>query len=120
MQAINFLFWNINRKPLVQEIANIAKHNNIDVILLTECQQLNSVELLLELNLESSDYHLPNPIFQNHRMKVFTKFSYNFIIPVADDYENRLTCFKIKFPIIEEILVFGVHLPDLKNNQPAA
>lgn len=117
MQALNFLFWNINRKPLVKEIANIAKHNKIDVILLAECKELNPVELLLALNSESSDYQLPNPIFQNDRIKVFTKFSYNFIIPVADDNESRFTCFKIKLPIIEEILVFGVHLPDLKNNQ---
>lgn len=117
MQALNFLFWNINRKPLVKEIANIAKHHNIDVILLAECKELNPVELLLELNSESSDYHLPNPIFQNDRIKVFTKFSHNFVIPVADDNESRYTCFRIKFPIIEEILVFGVHLPDLKNNQ---
>lgn len=118
MQALKFLFWNINRKPLVKEIANIAKHHNIDVILLAECKELNPVELLLELNSESPDYHLPNPIFQNDRIKVFTKFSHNFVIPVADDNESRYTCFRIKFPIIEEILVFGVHLPDLKNNQP--
>lgn len=116
MQALNFLFWNINRKPLTKEIANIAKHHNIDVILLAECQ-LNNVELLLELNSESVDYELPNPIFQSDRIKVFTKFSSNFIIPVADESKNRFTAFKIKFPIIEEILVFGVHLPDLRNNQ---
>jgi exonuclease III len=116
MQSLNFLFWNTNRKPLIREIANIAKHNNIDVILLAE-HNLNDAELLLELNAESVDYHLPNPIFQNNRIKVFTKFSNKFIIPVADESENRFTCFKIKLPIIEEILVFGVHLPDKRNNQ---
>lgn len=116
MQALNFLFWNINRKPLVKEIANIAKHHNIDVILLAECL-LNNADLLLELNSKSVDYELPNPIFQSNRIKVFTKFSQNFIIPIEDESENRFTAFKIKFPIIEEILVFGVHLPDLRNNQ---
>ena len=116
MQSLNFLFWNTNKKPLIKEIANIAKYNNVDVILLAE-HNLNDVELLLELNSESADYHLPNPIFQSNRIKVFTKFSNNFIIPVADESENRFTCFRIKFPIIEEILVFGVHLPDNRNNQ---
>lgn len=118
MQALNFLFWNINRKPLVKEIANIAKLYNIDVILLAECKELKPVELLLALNAESVDYQLPNPIFQNDRIKVFTKFSSNFIVPVADESEKRVTCFKIKFPIIEKLLVFGVHLPDNRNNQP--
>lgn len=117
MQSLNFLFWNINRKPLVKEISNIAKHNNIDVILLAENQNLDPIELLLALNSESSEYELPNPIFQSNRIKVFTKFSNRFIIPVADDSESRFTCFKIKFPIIEELLVFGVHLPDRGNNQ---
>ena len=116
MQALNFLFWNTNRKPLIKEIANIAKHNNVDVILLAE-HNLNDVDLLLELNSESVDYYLPNPIFQSDRIKVFTKFSSNFIIPVADESENRFTCFRLKLPIIEEILVFGVHLPDNRNNQ---
>lgn len=117
MQSLNFLFWNTNRKPLIKEIANIAKYHNIDVILLAE-HNLNDVDLLLELNSESLDYHLPNPIFQSNRIKVFTKFDNHFIIPVANELDNRFTCFKIKFPIIEEILVFGVHLPDGRNYQP--
>lgn len=119
MQALNFLFWNTNRKPLIKEIANIAKYNNIDVILLAE-HNLNDVDLLLELNSESVEYSLPNPIFQNSRIKIFTKFSNEFIIPVKDDSENRYTCFKIKKSSFQEILVFGVHLPDRKNSTPAS
>ena len=116
MQPLNFLFWNTNRKPLIKEIANIAKHHNIDVILLAE-HNLNNSDLILELNSESVDYHLPNPIFQNNRIKIFTKFSNHYIVPVADELENRFTCFKIRIPKLEEVLVFAVHLPDLKNNR---
>lgn len=116
MQSLNFLFWNVNRKPIIKEIANIAKHHNIDVLLLAECN-FNLASLLLELNSETVEYELPNPIFQNNRIKVFTKFSSSFIIPIEDESENRYTCFKIKFPITEEVLVFGVHLPDRRNNQ---
>ena len=119
MQSLNFLFWNTNRKPLINEIANIAKHHKIDVILLAE-HNLNDVELLWELNSKSIDYQLPNPIFQSNKIKIFTKFDNHFIIPVADELENRFTCFKIKFPIIEELLVFGVHLPSLRHSSPAS
>ena len=117
MQPLNFLFWNINRKPLVKEVANIAKQHQIDVILLAESKELNSVALIEELNAEEVNYHLPNPIFQSERIKVFTKFDSRFIIPVADEAANRYTCFKIKFPIGQELLVFGVHFPDRRNNQ---
>ncbi len=116
MHALNFLFWNINRKPIINEIANIAKHYNIDVLLLAECN-LNLASLLLALNSETVEYELPNSIFQNDRIKIFTKFSSRFIFPIEDESENRYTCFKIKFPLLEELLVFTVHLPDRRNNQ---
>lgn len=119
MQSLNFLFWNTNRKPLIKEIANIAKYNNIDVILLAE-HNLNDVDLLLELNSESADYHLPNPIFQSKRIKVFTKFDSHFIIPIADELDNRFTCFKIKLPVIKELLIFGVHLPSRTHTSTAS
>jgi exonuclease III len=116
MQALNFLFWNTNRKPLIKEIANIAKYNNIDVILLAE-HNLNDVELLLELNSESSDYEIPSPIFKNSRIKIITKFSADLVSPVADEKENRYTSFKIRVSDSEEILVFGIHLPDNRNTK---
>jgi exonuclease III len=115
MQALNFLFWNTNRKPLIKEIANIAKHNNIDVILLAE-HNLNDVDLLLELNSEQSEYEFQNPVFQSDKFKVFTKFSFHFIVPI--EQEDRFICFKIKQPIGEELLIILIHLPDKRNNQP--
>ncbi|PWK28571.1 Endonuclease/Exonuclease/phosphatase family protein [Arcicella aurantiaca] len=116
MQRLNFLFWNTNRKPLIKEIANIAKHNSIDVILLAE-HKLNDADLLLELNSESDKYEIPRPIFKNSKIKIVTKFSADLVIPVADEKHNRYTSFKIKINETEEILVFGVHLPDNRNNK---
>ncbi len=115
MQSLNFLFWNTNRKSLIKEIANIAKHNSIDVILLAE-HNLNDVELLVELNSENADYEIPNPIFKNNRIKIITKFSADLVSPVADEKANRYTSFKIRVNNSEEILVFGIHLPDNRNN----
>jgi exonuclease III len=115
MQRLNFLFWNTNRKPLIKEIANIAKHNSIDVILLAE-HKLNDAQLLLELNSEQVEYEFQNPIFQSNKFRVITKFSTHFIIPI--EQENRYVCFKIKVPIGEELLIFLIHLPDKRNNQP--
>ncbi len=116
MQSLNFLFWNTNRKPLIKEIANIAKHNNIDVILLAE-HNLNDADLLLELNLENLNYEIPSLIFKNSKIKIITKFSTDLVIPVADEKDNRYTSFKIKISDSEEILVFGIHFPDNRNNK---
>ena len=115
MQSLNFLFWNTNRKPLIKEIANIAKYHKIDVILLAE-HNLNDVELLWELNSEYIEFESQNHIFQGDKIKIFTRFSPNFIIPIEE--ANRYVCFRIKFPIGEELLVFVVHFPDNRNNQP--
>lgn len=78
---------------------------------------LNDIDLLLELNSESADYEIPSPIFKNSRIKIITKFSADLVIPVADEKNNRYTSFKIKLSDSEEILVFGIHLPDNRNNK---
>ncbi|MFC0184053.1 Endonuclease/Exonuclease/phosphatase family protein [Pseudarcicella hirudinis] len=117
MQELNFLFWNLNQKPLVEEIANIAKHYNIDVLIFAEFN-IKPTDLLLELNINVVNYFLPNPLFQNKKIKVFTKFHNNFIIPIEDESDNRFSCFKIALPLLEEVLIFGVHFPDRRNNQP--
>ena len=35
--VVTFLFWNINRKPLQSEVANLALSHNADLVILAEC-----------------------------------------------------------------------------------
>jgi len=37
MPGINFLFWNVNRKPLEERIRRIVQSHAIDVVILAEC-----------------------------------------------------------------------------------
>lgn len=46
MKAIKCLFWNINKKNLVQEVVESSLENEIDVIMLAEAENLDSQYLL--------------------------------------------------------------------------
>ena len=34
---VSFLFWNVNGKPLEERIARLARANDVDVLMLAEC-----------------------------------------------------------------------------------
>ncbi len=52
-----FVFWNLNRGALSRWVADLARQENADVIILAESTR-PEVELLVELNAERSDYQL--------------------------------------------------------------
>ena len=43
------LFWNINKKPLLQEIVFLCHANKVDILVLAECQ-LSDVAVLQAIN----------------------------------------------------------------------
>jgi len=44
-----FLFWNINRQPLQEQIANLVETHSVDVVMLAECA-IETAPLLASLN----------------------------------------------------------------------
>jgi len=103
---MNFLFWNINKKPLQDNIKKIADLHQIDFILLAECEI--PVGLMLDtLNNESVNYEYSHS--QCNRIKVFSKFNRLSSKPKSDgDY---LTIREIKISGIPDFLLAIVHLP---------
>ncbi len=81
MQTLNFLFWNLNSKNLVDEIGNIAATKGVDILILAECEGLSDSELLLKLNEKETRYSANNPASLCKKIKIFTRFSYNLIPP---------------------------------------
>ena len=54
----NFLFWNLNSKPLDQLVAaEAAKHFDVDVLVLAECSSDPAVTLM-QLNSSQTGYFL--------------------------------------------------------------
>ena len=49
LNAITFLFWNVNRQPLQEQIASLAETHSVDVIMLAECV-IEPTSLLTLLN----------------------------------------------------------------------
>ena len=45
----SILFWNINKKPLLEEIKELCHDNDVDIVVLAECQLLD-VQILQTIN----------------------------------------------------------------------
>lgn len=102
---LTFLFWNIQKRPIGNLIASIARQRLIDVILVAECDR--PVRILEELNKSYTrqyNYHV-NPV---PRIEVFSLFP-SASIESLGDY-NGLNFRRLQPPIGKEILLVGAHL----------
>jgi endonuclease/exonuclease/phosphatase (EEP) superfamily protein YafD len=103
---ITFLFWNMNRKPLADAIAAIAKAELVDILILSECA-IEAKDLLATLNRRDAEFHFAPG--QNRRISMFTRFPGRYLSP---SYESeRLTIRRLRLPAIEELLLVAVHFP---------
>jgi hypothetical protein len=114
MQTLNFLFWNLKSKNLVNEISNIAALRGVDILILAECGGISDSELLLKLNEKETRYSANHPNSQCEKIKIFTRFSYNLIPPQEE--EVRYTMRRLSLPQVEPINIVAWHLPDKGNH----
>lgn len=105
---VTFLFWNINKKPLLESITWLVHNHNIDVLILAE-SQLKDINILKSLNLPSEACYtimppgLPSPI------RIYSRFSPRFINPIED--VGGIAIRQIMPPIGLDLLLIAVHLP---------
>ena len=104
----SFLFWNINRKDLQRSIASLARQYDIDVLMLAECEIEVGI-LLRELNEEGRFGYHYSPGIVCEKIKVFTRFPREFIMPV--DEADRLTIRHLRPPESTDILLAIIHSP---------
>ncbi len=102
---VKFLFWNINRKPIEQIVANLAVKHKIDVLVLAENRILPET-LLRTLNQGSSQYHIP--LSNCEGIVICSRFSRNFFKPVFET--DHWTIQRLMLPERAEILLVAVHL----------
>jgi endonuclease/exonuclease/phosphatase (EEP) superfamily protein YafD len=101
-----FLFWNLNNKPLPQLVKKIARSNEVDILVLAECDAAIG-SLLVELNAEVPDFQFASG--QCERIKVFTRFHSGFLTPIFES--DRISIRRLRLPLHDEILLAMVHLP---------
>jgi len=109
---VNFLYWNLYNKNLIESISNIVKYNDIDILILSEVD-FSISDLIIKLNKTSANYFLPHPISQCSKIKIVTKFHYDFIKPI---YENdRMTIRMLDLPLRIKTLLTCIHFIDKRN-----
>lgn len=104
--AIKFLFWNLNRKPIWALLSEIVSSRNPDLIILAECEE--PTEAVAELNRHSSRlFHLTKTL--GGKLELLSCLPEPCVVPVAD--YSGLSFRRVIPPLGKEILLVGVHLP---------
>ena len=107
MRKVSFLFWNLNRRPLLSLVAGLVREHRIDVVILAECE-IPVVGLLDELNsAESAKFSFP-PNMSSH-LTILTRFPRESLQMVRDT--GGVAIRRLVPPVGLDILLVAVHLP---------
>lgn len=104
---MNFLFWNLCRKPLKKHIRSLIKTHNTDVLILVEPNKINDYDLLIEIN---TDVEYPFSIVPSStsRIRLYSRLS-EYITNLGD--QKYVQIHQISPPIGDDILLVSAHLP---------
>ena len=101
------LFWNINKKPILEQIVTLSHTYNVDILLLAESSISNdSLEMALnegQKALYFPDYGPPN------QLQIYSRFFRSYFIPIYD--RRGIAIRHLIPPIGRNILIITVHLP---------
>lgn len=112
MPSLNVLFWNVQKKDLTPQIVNLAKSQDVDILVLAE-NPVGSGQLVQALNTDGAAYSENHPLSICQKITIVTKFHHNLIAPITES--ERLTIRKVKIPMCAEFLLAALHLPDKGN-----
>ncbi len=119
-RELSILFWNLNKKDLNQELAQICLQRDVDIIIIAEAQNLNFNALLTTLNSSSVQYYNANTFSLSSKIYFITKFDPIYVNPIYEDEADRFSIRKLTLPKTREIIIGGVHLLDQKNYSKAS
>jgi exonuclease III len=105
--STKFLFWNVNRKPLADVVADLADVHRADVVMLAE-SHTEPAAVLQVLNAgRRGGFHFPTGMSKG--VTIFTRFSRDFLQPRFES--ERVSIRSLALPQRPEVLVAAVHLP---------
>ncbi|AUT03445.1 hypothetical protein CLI64_25215 [Nostoc sp. CENA543] len=102
-----FLFWNINKKPLIKEISNLCRIYDVDILILAE-SNISDVDILLNINSGKERVYLALFNILSTRIKFYFRYPSECVEPVAD--EGYISIRRLSPPVGNDILVAGIHL----------
>jgi exonuclease III len=101
---MNLLFWNINKKPLANEIKSLCDCHGIDILILAE-NQMQDKDILPILNQNTNRFFIAPS--HSHKISFYTRF-HSFELVHDDNYWGSIR--KITHPIGIEFLLVAVHV----------
>ncbi|HAG81021.1 MAG TPA: hypothetical protein DCL61_07580 [Cyanobacteria bacterium UBA12227] len=103
------LFWNINKKRLIEDIVYLCHENKVDILILAEAQKvLSDAEVLLALNSRKRNKYLA-PFNPSSRLSFFFRYPAESIQLVYD--AGGIAIRNISPPLGFDVLVVALHLP---------
>jgi endonuclease/exonuclease/phosphatase family metal-dependent hydrolase len=124
---LTFVFWNLGGptaeppgladgkriRRVHQAVANLARHQQVDVMILAEFPGTTE-DLLMELNAGNSHANItgfrnPNPRSQCERIVILTRFPVKYLPPIQEGIHH--TARRLCLPKRRELLLVALHLP---------
>jgi hypothetical protein len=112
---LTFIFWNVARQPLKEQIARLAVLHSSDVLMVAEVGE-HAVDVLLRLNREYAEWHLTGDS-HNPLITVFSRFPSRFLRTIEDG--ARYTVRRLMLPDRPDLLLVIAHLPSKLHYEPA-
>ena len=111
MPQLNVLFWNVGRKDLTEQIVNLARSKEVDILVLAE----NPVEsTLLKTALEEgTNFSFYAGISVCKKITLVTKFDNNQVATIREN--SRMTIRKIQLSDCPVFLFAALHLMDKRS-----
>ena len=103
-----FMFWNIAKNDVSEAIAAACIENEIDVLIMAECN-IPEVKLLTKLNSGSSRQTYTEIHKGVSQLRMFTRLPESGVTAVYDD--GRVAIRRIAPPVGGEVLLVAAHLP---------
>jgi len=106
LKKTTFLFWNINKQPVVRLLRRIVREHDVDVLILAE-SDIPVVSLLTELNIgATAQFSLPtNPSAQ---FTMLVRFPADSLLPVSD--VGGMSIRRLVPPLGIDLSLIAVHL----------
>ena len=101
-----FLFWNINKREIPGFVGNLAREEDVDVLILAECA-MRPERVLEQLNAERADYQYAWGVCDH--LTFFVRFDSRFITPLFES--GRASIRRLTLPARQPIVVAAAHLP---------
>ena len=110
---VAFLFWNIGKRPLQRQLARLAEHLGIDVLMLAECE-LSPLEVLSALNGGKAGIW-SYPTSESRKLRVFTRLPGHTLLEHFNDEVGGLSIRLLKRPRGRNLILAIIHCPSRVN-----